>query len=766
MNGDAWMSYILKNPNKLNRAIIIKDGVEHIFSITAHEFDFENEMLKTAVFTDITDIEKIKDELEIAKNRAIESTRSKSEFLANMSHEIRTPMNGIIGITHLVLKTSLNDKQRSYLKKIENSAKSLLGIINDILDFSKIEAGKLEIEKVEFDLFDMIQSVINIIIFKVKEKGLDLIVDYDVKLGKIFYGDRLRVSQVLTNLVTNAIKFTNKGEIKISVKLIDSKRVRFEIKDTGIGLSKEQQSKLFQSFSQADGSITRKYGGTGLGLAICKKLTNLMGGDISVESIEGVGSSFTFEIELEKMTEESDKYTIFSGKRALIVDENAGWLEVIKTQLNQFGFLVDGVDGNKFNQILSSDNLTVYDLIVIDCDTIFKSNCDTQANKIKEISKKSKIIFISFTKEDIKISKDDLFVEKPINPSNLNDLLSDVFFGTNKTTIKDIGKSETLSEEIKKLRGAKILLAEDNETNQDIITGLLEDSGIVVDIANNGREAVDKFKVNKNYDLIFMDLQMPVMDGYSATALIRQEDSNIPIIALTANALKEDIQKTKSAGMNRHLNKPIEVEKLYQALLDFIKPKESFEVALTKEDKNNEEEKEFEFKNLDVKAALKLIGGNLKIYENILKGMLKFKDTDFDTLDTKELKREIHTLKGLSASAGASKLYEIAAKLNDNFDKTLLPDFKKELAAVISEIEREIGDESEEKEELQEIEKSKKEELFSRLKEALLTKRAKNVRPIIEEIQKYKLSSEDKEIFEQICSLSEKFKFKQAVELL
>ena len=375
-------------------------------------------------------------ELEIAKIKAEESTKLKSEFLANMSHEIRTPMNGM---TYLALQTKLSDKQKTYIKSIDNSAKSLLGIINDILDFSKIEAGKLTIDYDEFSLYEMINSLQEIFKFKAQEKHIEMDVQYN-NISEFYYGDSLRISQILTNLLSNAIKFTQKGKVSIIIDKVKDDRFRFEIKDTGIGLTKEQIGKLFKAFSQADGSTTRKYGGTGLGLTISKQLVELMQGKIWVESEPNVGSSFIFEIELKEIE-------------------------------------------NKENSLL---------------------------------------------KEEIDLDK-----------------------------------------EITTLAGRKILLVEDQLTNQMVIMGILEDSEIDIDVANNGKIAVEKFEKSK-YELILMDLQMPIMDGYEATKEIRKIDSKIPIIALTANAMKEDVKKTKAVGMNEHLNKPIEVDKLFATLLRYI----------------------------------------------------------------------------------------------------------------------------------------------------------------------------------------------------
>ena len=765
MDGVSWMEYLLQNDHKLNKAIIKRGGKEHTFSISAHEFDFDGSVLKTAVFTDITDDEHRALELEVAKNKALEATKSKSEFLANMSHEIRTPMNGIIGMSHLLSQTKLNESQKNYLQKIDLSAKSLLGIINDILDFSKIEAGKLTVEKISFNLFQTLEQVVNVNEFKAHDKGLELVVDYDVSLGKEFCGDSLRISQILTNLLSNSIKFTSEGEVKIVIKNLENNRIRFEVIDTGIGLTQEQQSKLFQEFSQADGSTTRKYGGTGLGLVISKKLVELMNGKIWVESEYGKGSSFIFEIELEKKDEEKFPLTIFQSKKALVVDDTKSWREILEYMLEVFGLDVLSVSSGEEALVACKSNN--FDIVFVDW-YMPKMNGLEVVKLLKEQNSDSEYVMISaYEQENLLNSVKEMgihyFISKPIDPSVLNDTLSDILLGTNKLreNLQKENLTHSLQKDITTLQSSKILLVEDNVTNQEIIVGLLQNSGIIIDIANDGVEAVKKFAKHREYELILMDLQMPNMDGYEATKIIREEDKEIPIIALTANAMKEDVEKTKAVGMNKHLNKPIEVEKLYATLLEFISKKA--EVRDEIEDKEEEEVSLPEFETLDIALALKMVMGNKKIVLNTLKGLLTYKNVKLQPLDDEELKRVAHTIKSLAATLGAKELQEVSQELENTLNRNLFTHFYEKLNNVIHEIEDKIRFEEREK---RVISQEEEEKLFLKLKEALKSKKVKIIKPLLQEIEEYELTQDREELFQNIKKLTKKFKYKNAFELM
>ena len=727
------------------------------------------------VLISVRDITKQKENekiLQDAIQKAKEAVKTKSEFLANMSHEIRTPMNGILGMSHLVLQTELSEKQKNYIYKIDNSAKNLLEIINDILDFSKVEAGKLSIEKTNFNLFEVINNVIGLIELKAHEKNLEIIIDYDTTMGHTFYGDSLRISQVLTNLFTNAVKFTEKGEIYLYVKKVSNTKVLFKVIDTGIGLTKEQQEKLFQSFTQADGSTTRKYGGTGLGLAISKQLVELMNGKIWIESEVEMGSSFIFEIELiEKINE--IKFQKFSNKSVLIVDDNESWHTILENLLDIFDVeIAHAYSGQEAYQKICNDK-NRYNLVFMDWNMPDLNGIETTKNINKFCAEQEKkeplsiIMTSAYRKEQIMTQANsvgiDIFLQKPFDIYFIYKILCKVFLKEDIDLEHTIFReNETITTDISVLEGSKILLVEDNKTNQEIVIGLLENSGLEIDIVDNGQKAVESVKNNNDYELILMDIQMPVMNGYEATKIIKEINPNIPIIALTANAMKEDIQRTKKAGMNEHLNKPIEIDKLYQVLLKYI----SLKHKSTKKILSNEVEIELpNFKYINTKKGLKLLSSK-KLYLKILRDFYNdYKELSLETLDTENLKRVFHTIKGLSANIGADALNIIAQKLETIQDKSLFSDFYKELNFVIKDLEL-LPEEKKPKNNKEKIDKELKDKLFEELKQASKSRKAKQCNSIIDELAKYSLNDQDDELFQDIKKFIKKYKFKDVVKVL
>ena len=525
----------------------------------------------------------------LAKSLAEESARAKSEFLANMSHEIRTPMNAIQGLTHLVLQSELTDQQYEYLQRINVATRALLRIINDILDFSKIEAGKLEMEKADFNIKTLIHNNISLQMPALESKGLALNLDFDPAMPLYLSGDQVRLGQIINNLLSNAAKFTEKGAIDLSIHLKEKfggqARILVSVKDSGIGMTKEQMATLFSAFTQADTSITRRYGGTGLGLTISKRLCEMMGGSIWCESQPGEGSRFSFEVVMDLAAapldddDNLDPSTInFKGLKAMVVDDNATALEIIREALSRESLEVatftSGPEALDYLKNLGESP----DLLLIDWKMPDMDGLETirQLQKGSVLKKSSVIVMVTaYDRYEVLGSAKELGVKKvltkPITSSHLHDLLMDLF-GASRAKGK---RRERVSDRelVKGIEGAKILLVEDNDVNQLVASRILTNAGFVVTVAVDGQKAVDIVE-KETFDLVLMDVQMPVMDGLTATKVIRGlGHKDLPIVAMTAHAMSNDKLLSLEAGMNDHVNKPINVAELFATMVKWIPSK-------------------------------------------------------------------------------------------------------------------------------------------------------------------------------------------------
>lgn len=640
-------------------------------------------------------------QLNQATDEANAATEAKSDFLAKMSHEIRTPLNAIIGFSKLTLRAELKNKQRENLTKILDSSETLLGLINDILDFSKIEAGKLELENVEFRLDKVIQRSMGVIGLRAYEKNLELINFISHDVPRYLIGDSLRLQQIITNLSTNAVKFTNTGSVSVMISRVNSEsgaKLKIAVGDTGVGISQEQQDKLFQSFSQADNSVTRKYGGTGLGLSICKQLCELMGGNITVSSEQGVGSTFTFTVLLRESNRpeiEANHVSTLSELNILIVDDNELSRKVICESLKRVARNIDTAnDGlEALNRVQSAlDQNVVYDLIIMDWKM---PNMDgLEAAKIirRDLGQNTpEILMVSaFDKEEVMPEANKLglthFLEKPFTASSLVDYLGEMLDG-----VEPVNEIHESSLKAPDLRGNHILLVEDNKLNQQVAAGFLYEMNLQVDFANNGVEAIEKLSNKHSYDLVLMDIQMPVLDGLTATTKIRDDlKLDLPIVAMTAHAMDEDSRKSKAAGMDEHLSKPIELRELYRVLTAYLKVRPEagavehiIEAApklnenVTAEHRNQPylvSQNSFvqtlsSMPELNIKHSLTLLNGNTKMLEEFVYEFVPNNElcTELkDALakpDIDKINLISHTLKNQLSYLGALELRDLANEL-------------------------------------------------------------------------------------------------------